>query len=459
MAQSGADSFDEELRELCRARLGTTLKSKWRLDALLGMGGMACVYSATHRNGKRAAVKLLHPLISHEPSLRKRFLREGYLANKVRHPGAVEVIDDDVTEDGAVFLVMELLEGESLQARNSRLKVLAPGEVLRIADQLLDVLVAAHAEGIVHRDLKPDNVFLHRDGRVKVLDFGIARLREPASVKATATGTSMGTPAYMPPEQARGLWEEVDARSDLWAVGATMFVALTGRDVHRARTINELLLAAMTKKAPPLSEIAPHLPPEVCAVVDRALAFDRDERFPDARAMQAAVRAALATLPARAEIAEDDTAAASTTDTLPTQPILAAPTTPIQVPAVGQGTIGPVSSLITVQPDRRRVGTIAVLALLAGGLVATAAVVVATRPVPQPAAAEDAGPTRAPEPPVVAPAGDVAKVQRPVETTSIPSASARPSAKATAPRSPFVRPGRIEPKKPWENPALDKRER
>jgi eukaryotic-like serine/threonine-protein kinase len=277
-----------------RGRIGATLRGKWRLDVLLGVGGMAAVFAATHRNGTRAAVKLLHAELSVNEEVRERFLREGYVANAVGHAGAVKVIDDDVDADGSLFLVTELLDGETLEDRRTRSGGrLAEDDVLSAADQLLDVLAAAHARGIVHRDLKPENVFLTREGQVKVLDFGIARLRELSHAStATRSGAAMGTPAFMPPEQARGLWDEVDARSDLWAVGATMFELLTGRPVHDGRTPNEVLLEAMTKAAPPLSVALPGVSPAVAYVVDRALAFDRDDRWRDASRMQEAVRSA-----------------------------------------------------------------------------------------------------------------------------------------------------------------------
>jgi serine/threonine-protein kinase len=275
-----------------RGRIGITLCRKWRLDVLLGVGGMAAVYAATHRNGSRVAIKLLHPELSANREVRARFLREGYVANAVGHGGAVKVADDDIAEDGALFLVTELLDGESLEDRRRRLGGrLAEDEVLFVADQLLDVLVAAHGKGVVHRDIKPENVFLTRTGQVKVLDFGIARLRELSSTStATRAGASMGTPAYMPPEQARGLWADVDARTDVWAVGATMFHVLTGNLVHQGRTPNEQLLSAMTQTAPPLASLLAHVGPAVAHVVDRALAFDREKRWPDARRMQEAVR-------------------------------------------------------------------------------------------------------------------------------------------------------------------------
>jgi serine/threonine-protein kinase len=276
-----------------RQRVGQALREKWRLDVLLGVGGMAAVYAATHRNGSRAAVKVLHSELSVNLQVRTRFLREGYVANSVAHDGAVKVADDDVAEDGSAFLVMELLDGETLEERRQRHGGrLSEDEVLSVADQVLDVLVAAHAKGIVHRDLKPENVFLTRDGRVKVLDFGIARLRELSSTasRTTRSGASMGTPHFMPPEQARGRWDEVDGRSDLWAVGATMFELLSGQMVHEGDTSNEVLLAAMTNHAPPLASVAPTIAPSVCYVVDKALRFERERRWPDATKMQEAVR-------------------------------------------------------------------------------------------------------------------------------------------------------------------------
>src|SRR5512132_715482 len=275
------------------ARVGLVLRDKWRLDELLGVGGMAAVYAATHvNNGRRGAIKLLHPELAVNAEVRSRFLREGYAANKVEHPGTVAVLDDDITEDGAVYLVMELLSGETLEARREITGVLPPADVLPVIDRILDVLVAAHAKGIVHRDLKPDNVFLCSDGLVKVLDFGIARVREASGGgrQTMANAGPMGTPAYMPPEQARGRWSEVDPTSDLWAVGATMFTLLTGRLVHEAETVNELLLAAMTKPAPKLASVLPGVAPELAGIIDRALAYAQEDRWPDAATMQAALR-------------------------------------------------------------------------------------------------------------------------------------------------------------------------
>ncbi len=254
---------------------------------------MAAVYAATHRNQKRVAVKVLHPELSMHAEVRARFMREGYAANTVDHPGAVAVLDDDTAEDGAAFLVMERLEGAEVedlwQRHGGRLDARS---VLSIADPLLSVLQAAHAKAVVHRDIKPENLYVTRDGTLKVLDFGIARARDAMSdgQKGTKTGMLMGTPAYMAPEQALGKSREIDGQTDVWAVGATMFALLSGGLVHEGESATALLVQAATQPARPLSSVAPDVDPRVAEVVDRALAFDKAARWPDAAAMRAAVR-------------------------------------------------------------------------------------------------------------------------------------------------------------------------
>jgi len=290
------DAFDEVQRQAV-TRIGSTLKGKWRLDQLLGVGGMAAVYAATHRNQKRVAVKVLHPELSFNAAVRQRFLREGYVANTVQHAGAVSVDDDDLGEDGCAFLVMELLDGETLEARWERKgRRLPTPEVLAFMDRVLDTLTAAHARGVVHRDLKPENLFFTRDAQIKVLDFGIARVRELSGSTKTQTGSLMGTPAFMSPEQARGRWDEVDAQSDLWAVGATIFTLLTGELVHVAQTTNEAIVMAVTQPARSLGALRPDLSEAVVRFVDRSLAYDKAARWPDAQPMQNALRETYATL-------------------------------------------------------------------------------------------------------------------------------------------------------------------
>ncbi len=274
-----------------QARVGSTLRDKWRLDVLLGVGGMAAVYAATHRNGSRVAVKILHPGMSTNAFVRERFMWEGYAANAVGHDGAVKVIDDDEAEDGSLFLVTELLDGETLEERRMRSGGRLPQEdVLLVAHRVLEVLSAAHAKGIVHRDLKPENVFVTRAGQIKVLDFGLARLRElSTSTNLTQAGGMVGTPAYMAPEHARGLSEQVDERSDIWACGATMFCLLSGRGVHEGRDGMELLANAMAKPSPRLGSVASGVAEAVGQVVDKALEFSSEMRWSGAGDMQTAV--------------------------------------------------------------------------------------------------------------------------------------------------------------------------
>ena len=284
-------SSEADLETEAGKRVGQTLNGKWTIERLLGVGGMAAVYAARHRNASTAAVKVLHPSYAHDPTTRARFLREGYVANTVGHPGAVKVLDDDNSEDGGAFLVMELLEGETVQARADRKGGHLPvDQVLSIADQLLDVLSAAHDKGILHRDIKPDNIFLTTKSRLKVLDFGIARLRDSSSVSSTSTGMMMGTPAFMAPEQALGKADRLGPATDVWAVGATMFTLLTGRYVHEGESANEYLVNAATKRAPALRSLAPEIPEPIAAIIDRALSFDIADRWPDARSFQAAIR-------------------------------------------------------------------------------------------------------------------------------------------------------------------------
>jgi len=291
-----ASQMSDELDADAQARVGTVINNKYRLERLIGFGGTARVYEAVHRNGHRVAVKVLHPHLAANSDLRTRFLREGYVANKVDHLGAVRILDDDIAQDGSVFLVMELLEGETLEARWLRVGQRLPAEeVCQLGHQLLDVLAASHAKGVVHRDIKPDNLFLTHDGVLKVLDFGIARLLEPGGHEGlTLTGCMIGTPAFMPPEQALGRSRDIDGQTDLWAAGATMFTLLSGSFVHEAETIEELLIRAGTQAARPVRTVAPDISPHIAVVIDRALAFEKPDRWNDARSMQAAIADAYA---------------------------------------------------------------------------------------------------------------------------------------------------------------------
>jgi serine/threonine-protein kinase len=280
-------------RDALEARVGSVLCDKWTLERLIGAGATAAVYAARHEIGRREAIKILHPDVAQSDELVGRFRREARAANRFDHPGAVEVRDVDTTEDGLPFMVMELLEGENLSQRMRREPPLGLDRVLAMAEELLDVLAAAHAHGVIHRDIKPSNLFLQTDGRLRVLDFGIARVMQGASgTLLTEAGTTLGTVAYMPPEQLRG--SDVDGRADLFAVGATMYRLLSGHPVHESDSEAELARRMLAEPAPPLSETASEVPEAVCLVVDRALAHHQDRRYPSAEAMQKDVRALMA---------------------------------------------------------------------------------------------------------------------------------------------------------------------
>ncbi len=315
---------------------------KWYLEQLLGCGGMAAVYRARDASGNVAAIKILHPEVSIEPGVRERFVREAYVSNRVAHPGAVRVLEHGTGPEESAYLALELLEGEPLSARIRRLGGLSLADLLDYLDQVLDVLAKAHAQGIIHRDLKPDNLFVTHTGQIKVLDFGLARLEDgvPGDYK-TRTGIALGTLPYMAPEQALGRRAELDGRCDLFALGATAFRILTGRKVHEAESDAELLMAMASKPAPALASVAPHVPAEVCKVVDLALAFAKEARYPNAAVMQTDVRALREGLPpphaqrfagAREEATRIDRTAPMVPAALPARP------SPGALPVTEQGT-------------------------------------------------------------------------------------------------------------------------
>jgi serine/threonine-protein kinase len=282
-------------------QIGRVIAGRWTLSELLGSGGTSVVYEAVHRNGKRVAIKVLSPERAANSRVRNRFLKEGYAANRVAHPRVVVVDDDGVDDDGTAYLVMQLLVGEPLDRYAARLGGSLPWQtVAQISLQLLDVLEAAHRAGIIHRDVKPGNLFWSAAEGLRVLDFGLARVTEPfaddsaeRSRSATHDGVILGTPAFMAPEQARAASAAVGATTDLWAVGATAFSLLCGRKVYEAASVEEQIALAACTAAPSLLQLAPDAPPAFIQVLQRALEYEPDDRYPTAAAMAAAMRKAL----------------------------------------------------------------------------------------------------------------------------------------------------------------------
>jgi len=272
-----------------KMRIGSDLNSKWHIDKLLGVGGMGAVFAVTHKNnGSRAAAKVLHAEFSQTDDIRIRFLREGKIANRVDHPGRVPVFDDDLSDRGEPFLLMDLLIGGTmadLMRKGGRGGV--PLErLLKIMDPVLDLLGKCHEVGIVHRDIKPANIFLSEEGHVKVLDFGVARMREPdAEVQATRVGIALGTASFIAPEQALGA-AQLDGRADLFSVAACLYQALAGKRLHAAKTEAEEFVKAATQPAPSISIEVPDLPAQLVAFIDRALSYDKSQRFQTAQEMR-----------------------------------------------------------------------------------------------------------------------------------------------------------------------------
>ena len=281
--------------------LGTDV-GRYRLARVLGEGGMGRVYLAVHPGiGSRVAIKILADQCARNPELLERFFAEARAVNLIRHEGIVNILDLAQLADGRPYIVMEYIAGATLGS----LVRAAPaplGGVVQVMAEVLAALAAAHAIGIVHRDLKPDNILVTREGRAKVLDFGIAKLAPGLSndlSPRTRTGALLGTPAYMAPEQITGAGN-ADARSDVYAAGVVLFEAVTGRVPFQGATLFDLMRAHLEATPPSPRAFRPDLPPPFEAVILTALAKDPAARFQSAGAMAEALRTASSALPAEA---------------------------------------------------------------------------------------------------------------------------------------------------------------
>jgi eukaryotic-like serine/threonine-protein kinase len=270
--------------------VGSVVAETYQVTRLLGRGGMGSVWEANHLRlpGKRVAIKVLHTDAASDQESLARFRREAEIATRLGHPNIVEVHDFNTLPGGHPYLVLELLVGESLDARMRR-GPMAPDQVVRIAGQIAAALAAAHRAGVVHRDLKPQNVFLvPREDEVggelvKVLDFGISKIRGSQTVK-TQDSTILGTPQYMAPEQATGNHAAVDERTDVFALGAIVYEMLAGRPAFTGQNIPEVVYKVVYEQPAPLGSVAPGVAPRLVQAVERALAKKQEERTTDVAA-------------------------------------------------------------------------------------------------------------------------------------------------------------------------------
>jgi serine/threonine-protein kinase len=285
-----------------QAMIGRTLDRRYVIEAKLGQGGMGTVYVAQQvAVGRRVAIKLLPPAIADDLAAVKRFMQEAKAASTLSHPNTITIHDFGQLEDGLLFLVMELVEGQTLAAALKAARTLPPERAVRICAQILSALEDAHARGIVHRDLKPDNVIVSpRPGSpdfVKVLDFGLAKVADADSHEnLTQTGQVFGTPAYMSPEQALG--ERCDLRTDLYAVGVMLYEMLGGRRPFEGDSPVSILVKHINEAPPPLAgpTAGAALPAALVEATGKALAKRREDRFASAAEMRAALESAVAPL-------------------------------------------------------------------------------------------------------------------------------------------------------------------
>jgi serine/threonine-protein kinase len=266
-----------------RDLVGTVLGGTYRLERLIGEGGMGAVFAASHsRLPRKFAVKMLKAEILEQGDLFDRFRREAEIASALGHRNIVQVMDFNTAEDGAPYMVLELLEGEDLCRRLTRLGRLDLEQAVSIGTQVAGALEVAHHASIVHRDLKPANVFLirenGRDDVVKILDFGISKVLHDSSL-ATRSGHVFGTPNYMSPEQAEGRQSALDARTDIFALGTILYECLSGRRAFDAPTVPGTIFQVCYAAPPPLRSFATELSAEVENVINRAIAKRREDRY------------------------------------------------------------------------------------------------------------------------------------------------------------------------------------
>jgi serine/threonine protein kinase len=279
--------------ELVGKRIG-----KYKVVEVVGKGGMGCVYGALNTTiNKRVAIKVIDPVLARNAEANARFQREALAASAIESPHIVQIFDAGETDDGTPFIVMELMRGQDLGGYISENGRLDLGDALNVFAQILKGLAHAHEAGIIHRDLKPDNVFLvQRDDDpvlVKLLDFGVSKISRPSAdvplQTLTRQGTVVGTPFYMSPEQAQA-FPDVDGRTDIYSAGAILFECLTGRPPHVGRAYEQVIVNICMKDAEDVRAHNADVPDGIAELIAKALSRERDDRYPDARTMLAALK-------------------------------------------------------------------------------------------------------------------------------------------------------------------------
>jgi serine/threonine protein kinase len=265
--------------------LGSVIADKYRIEELIARGGMGAVYMATHLvSGKKVALKWMLPALGQVPGAKERFVREACATARIEHPNVIDIYDVG-NDRGSVYLVMELLRGETLAEYLQRTPQVSAADAVGLLMPALRGVAAAHAHHVIHRDLKPDNIFLSRSvegepREPRVLDFGISKVSDgdDARLSLTRSGAVMGTPYYMSPEQVRGA-NQVDERGDIYAFGVILYEMLTGQRPFEAETYNQLILKIATEDPAPMLELNPYIDRRLAAVIERAMARDPNHRF------------------------------------------------------------------------------------------------------------------------------------------------------------------------------------
>jgi serine/threonine protein kinase len=274
---------------------GTLICGKWRVERTVRVTEQLASYVATDPSGARVYVKVLHPYKAGDAPLVARLKREAYVVNRIKHPAIVRVLGDGETDEGSVAIALELVEGDTLEEyRIKRGGLLPPDEVVKIGAQICDALAAAHDQGVIHRDMRPESFMITKSGEIRVPEFAAARVlgEQVEERERTAAGTTLGSPSYMSPEQARGQRDRIDKRSDVFGLGATLYALLSGKTVHPADNPLAALLAASRNRAKPVRTVVRgELPDVLAAAVDKALAFEPTDRHIDMRAFKKALGA------------------------------------------------------------------------------------------------------------------------------------------------------------------------